>query len=253
MAQPLLALKWVQGLSHSWMSSVGRVSGSAALRMSSWGYWRILVGRTKTIASDQRGGACLRTRRVLTISDTIVLLTRGDAAEVLPVHGLICKELVSESLRMGIPLRGATSHGEFSASEGTILVGPAVDEAASWHEALDWIGVVMTPSAEYKCEPSAPWCQYAKAPVKGLGSRTLWCVDWGEKWADDTEIRKLFSEVGPMDTAIAVKYMNTLDFLRDRISNRPQPAQPVVLQIKAHGKRSRTGESHRGSRHAIFQ
>jgi hypothetical protein len=184
-----------------------------------------LVKRAEAITSEQRGGALASEVRVLSISDTIVLLTPGDADKVLPVHGLICRELVPESIQMGIPLRGATSHGQFSVSEGTILVGPGVDEAASWHEALDWIGVVMTPSAEYKCEPCAPWCKYAKAPVKGLGSRELWCVDWSERWADDTEIRKLFSEVGPMDTAIAVKYMNTLDFLRNRISNRSKPAQ----------------------------
>jgi hypothetical protein len=186
-----------------------------------------LVRRAGAIAVGRRGSDLASEVRVLSISDTIVLLTAGEAAKVLPVHGLICQEVVPESIELGIPLRGATSYGEFSAPEGTILVGPAVDEAASWHEALDWIGVVLTPSAEYRSEPSPPWRKYAKAPVKGLGPRALWCVDWSEKWADDTEIRKLFSDAGPMDPGIAAKYMNTLDFLRDRIENRKKSAPKI--------------------------
>jgi hypothetical protein len=181
-----------------------------------------LVRMAERIADEElRGKTSALPVRVLSISDTIVLLTEGDVAAVVPIHGLICKALISESVRSGIPVRGATSHGQFYASEGTILVGPAVDEAASWHEALDWIGVVLTPSAEYKHSPVPPWHRYAKAPIKGLGSRALWCVDWSDAWADEGAIKQLFSQAGPLDVAIAPKYMNTMDFLRERITARP--------------------------------
>lgn len=179
-----------------------------------------LVRLAMSTAEAQRGKSDAASTRVLSISDTIVLLTEGLAEDVVPIHGLICKTLLPESVRRGIPLRGATSYGEFSASEGTILIGPAVDEAASWHEGLDWIGVILTPAAEYKHDPADPWIKYNKAPVKGLGSRALWCVDWSTAWADESEIKKLFAEAGPMDTTVAAKYMNSFDFLRERLASR---------------------------------
>jgi hypothetical protein len=182
-----------------------------------------LVGQAQEIAKAQRGRDDVSETRVLSISDTIVLLTEGKVADVTPIHGQICNKLLPVSARRGIPLRGATSYGEFSAS-GTIVIGPAVDEAASWHENLDWIGVVLAPGSEFNHDPVPPWVQYAKAPVKGLGSRNLWCVEWGEEWVDDVEIRKIFGAAGPLAPAIAVKYMNTLDFLRARMKARVDAA-----------------------------
>jgi hypothetical protein len=170
-----------------------------------------LVAAAEDAASRQRGGAMTGEVQVVSISDTIVLLTAGAPEDVLAGHGLICQRLVAESIRKGIPLRGATSFGAFS-SKGTILVGPAIDEAAAWHEALDWIGVVLTPTAEYKWVPTSPWLQYPKAPVKTLGNRELWCVDWWSEWSDLDELRAIFAEVGPLDTTVAAKYMNTLAF-----------------------------------------
>lgn len=38
------------------------------------------------------------------------------------------------------------TYGLFNSS-GNILLGPAVDEVASWHEAANWIGVLHTPTA----------------------------------------------------------------------------------------------------------
>lgn len=152
--------------------------------------------------------------RVLSISDTIVLLTSGDAEKVLPVHGLICQELLTESIRLGMPLRGATSYGNYSVSSGTILVGPAVDEAASWHEALDWIGVVMTPTAEYTWSPIDPWIQYKHAPVKSMGNRTFWCVNWCLKGLTESELKEFFAKAAPLDTNVAGKYINTFEFMQ---------------------------------------
>lgn len=171
-----------------------------------------LVRLAERTARAQRGTNLASEVRVISISDTIVLLTEGSAESVLPVHGLICKELLCESIRMGIPLRGASSYGRFSASDGSIMVGPAIDEAASWHEALDWIGVVMTPTAEFRWAPKSPWRKYSRAPVKGLGAKSLWCIDWTSAWPDISDLKRLFADAGPMDTSIASKYLNTLEF-----------------------------------------
>ena len=49
---------------------------------------------------------------------------------------------------------------------GNIFVGKAVDEAASWHEQADWIGVHLTPSAEYAFKSTAK--KSAWAPLAAL-------------------------------------------------------------------------------------
>lgn len=171
-----------------------------------------LAGLAVAVATGLRGKYDFTDTNVLSISDTIVLLTSGPANHAVPVHGHICQQLVCESIRKGIPLRGATSFGQYFEPDGSIMVGPAIDEAAAWHEALDWFGVVMTPTAEYSWEPKSPWCQYTKTPVKGLGSKELWCADWPEIWNNTAELRKTFAEAGPLDMPVAQKYMNTFSF-----------------------------------------
>jgi len=175
-----------------------------------------LVGLAVNVATGLRGKYIVADTKVLSISDTIVLLTPGTADQAAPVHGRICQQLICESIQKGIPLRGATSYGQFYAPDGNIMVGPAIDEAAAWHEALDWFGVVMTPTAEYSWKPKSPWCQYTKTPVKGLGNKELWCVDWPEVWPTPTKLKQIFAESGPLDMPVANKYMNTYSFFRSR-------------------------------------
>ncbi len=176
-----------------------------------------LVDLAKRTAWEQRGRTVAGEVEVLSVSDTIVLLTYGKAEQVLPVHGLICEKIICDSIRNGIPIRGATSYGGFAVSDGsTILIGPAIDEAAAWHEALDWIGLIMTPSAQYSWRPTAPWAMYNDAPIKGWGAKPLWCLDWPRSWNEDDEIQRIFAEAGPLDPSIAGKYMNTLAFFHKR-------------------------------------
>lgn len=51
------------------------------------------------------------------------------------------------ALEQELPLRGAISYGQYSIKDN-IMLGYVVDEAASWHESTDWIGVILTPSAQ---------------------------------------------------------------------------------------------------------
>ena len=86
--------------------------------------------------------------KVLSISDTIAIFTTGPAHIAIPIHSQICSIAIPSSIKKGIPLRGAISYGNFSIEEN-IMVGPAVDEAASWHESTNWIGVILTPSCKF--------------------------------------------------------------------------------------------------------
>lgn len=78
---------------------------------------------------------------VTIISDTIVICTIADdlsAVKAIDLHGALCQLVLPESVNKGIPLRGATSYGSYSVSEGEkIFIGKAIDEAASWHELGD--------------------------------------------------------------------------------------------------------------------
>ncbi len=157
---------------------------------------------------------------VLSISDTIVLLTPGDPGRGLKLHGEVVVELICESILVGLPLRGATACGAFFTEKPSILVGAAIDEAASWHEATDWIGVIQTPSAFMVHGGEGPW-KYDAPPVKGgaIKSYKLPCADWPSTWRklghDRRSLQKQFAAMGPFDPSVAAKYTNALLFYGD--------------------------------------
>lgn len=163
--------------------------------------------------SDYRGINIDEATTILSISDTIALFTTGiNIQHALYIHAEVCKFAIPESVHRRIPLRGATSFGDYSIQEN-IMVGPAVDEAASWHEATDWIGVNLTPSAWLKLPGDIPegWTKY-EPPFKKGKWETL-CVDWTYE-KEGVDIRDVFYEMGPMLPEIANKYTNTLKFLQ---------------------------------------
>ena len=159
---------------------------------------------------------------VISISDTIAIVTPTAKAvypkTVLKLHAEICDFIIPESIMRHIPMRGATSYGSFAIKDH-IMIGSAIDEAASWHEAHDWIGVTMTPSAYLRTGRIAPdgWVPYIP-PYKGKGFGETFCVKWTFGSTKDEEkqmdsIEKYFYEQGPHTPEIAAKYTNTLKFL----------------------------------------
>jgi hypothetical protein len=155
---------------------------------------------------------------VLSISDTIVLLTDGAPASGLRLHGIVTSELICDSIDCGLPLRGATACGEFFSDVPSIMVGAAIDEAAGWHEAVDWIGVVQTPSAFLVHDGSGAWRKHS-APIKAGARFEIPCADWPEAWRkrglSRTDLTTRFAAMGPFDPAVAAKYMHALSFFGD--------------------------------------
>lgn len=161
---------------------------------------------------------------VKSISDTIALFTfctESEISKAIEVHGRLCKWVIPESIRSEIPVRGATSYGTFEI-HGNIFVGKAVDEAASWHEYADWIGVHLTPSAEFVYTPSekaTAWKRYSP-PNKNRLSWDTHCVDWTASWNNHAEeikdIKNKFRNLGPIVPEIAAKFTNTLKFISTR-------------------------------------
>lgn len=173
---------------------------------------------------DDLRGFDERLVRIESISDTIVLSTPGAANAVLWLHGALSQAIICASIDSGIPVRGATCYGEYQ-TDDRIMIGPAIDEAASWHESTDWIGVVQTPTAymTYSDAAGLPrvWVNYT-APLKG-GRLDTYCVDWSRHWCEqlgrgELELKAAFTRLGPLDTSIATKYLNSLAFYQKQIS-----------------------------------
>lgn len=132
---------------------------------------------------------------VLSISDTIAIFTSASAEIAIEIHARICSWLLEYALGQSIPLRGAISYGDYSIKDN-IMLGYAVDEAASWHETTDWIGVVISPSAKFQIDSLylrsivknklIPF----KKPVKNLDL----CVDWS--YQDKNELLQIIQKKG---------------------------------------------------------
>lgn len=152
------------------------------------------------------------TTSVLSISDTIALFTQGSPKTAIEIHAKISAWLLPYALERKIPLRGAISYGEYIVQDN-IMLGYAVDEAASWHESTDWIGVILSPSAQMKMSGNEirATTTYAHIPFKKTERNLHTCVDW--TYGDRAKLDEIITQKGPHTPEIAPKYLNTLAFL----------------------------------------
>lgn len=171
-----------------------------------------LTSESQKKLSDSDRGVDIITK-VLSISDTIAIFTKGPAHISIPIHTQVCSKAISSSIMKEIPLRGAISYGRFYIYDN-IMVGPAVDEAASWHESINWIGVVLTPSCLYNyssCKKIETVESYSSIPYKRRVDHLKLCVNWNFK--DKEQLYRVCSAMGPHTPEIADKYLNTIAFL----------------------------------------
>lgn len=181
----------------------------------------LINGVTKQ--ANTKRGRLERDVQIKSISDTIAIFALCKESEIstaIEIHGELCQWLIPASIEYEMPMRGATAFGEFMIHEN-IFVGKAIDEAASWHEQSDWIGVHLTPSAEYFFEPKSvgsAWRPYTP-PNKTRHNWKPHCVNWTESWTDRPanieNIKKKFHRLGPIVPEIAGKFINTLAFIQD--------------------------------------
>lgn len=179
----------------------------------------LLMGRTR--------GKSINTY-VKSISDTIVILTADEPEFSLKIHGELSKIAINISLQRGMPLRGATSFGEYDYKEN-IMIGPAVDEAAAWHEYIEWFGCILTPSAFFlNCHSKMDcWVKY-DAPSKS-GKISTACADWVSSYDEGRDhLCKKFVELGPIVPKIESKYSNTLAYFDYCIKMKDQTAGSLL-------------------------
>ena len=75
------------------------------------------------------------------ISDTFIISSNN-----YEMSNKISKRLIEECLKNSFVIRGTISFGEYY-NKDTVYIGPAVDEAASWHDVGEEIGIFYAPSA----------------------------------------------------------------------------------------------------------
>ena len=154
------------------------------------------------------------TTKVISISDTIVIFSKGDTSLAIEIQARICAWLLKHALLQGIPLRGAISFGEYF-EQDNVMQGAAVDEVASWYEFVDWIGVILTPSAhlQIKSNQIKPITRYEEIPFKKKFDHLDSCVDWNFDESTTDGLKKIILRKMPLTPEIAPKYLNTLAFL----------------------------------------
>ena len=150
------------------------------------------------------------------ISDTLaIVLYTDDCNTALAIQSMICSKLIVESLKLGLPLRGAMCYGKLI-SNNNIMAGPAVDEVASWYENTEFIGCIFTPSAllsiDHRTFMPHITVEY-EVRTKNIGNFKTYCVNWPILWEDgEAKLKEIFKDNSPLIPNIALKYLNTLNF-----------------------------------------
>ena len=170
---------------------------------------------------------------VTVLSDTIVVTIESDSPLSLLLLCTIVCDIIVHLLKRQMFLRGAITWGAYTQS-GPVFLGPAIDDAAAWHERADWIGVITTPKASYLIErmgnkqftsngvPVEPFLKY-EVPLKNGQTVSLNTFNWPgflnptlsdkSKTLEDSLIG-CFSVQAPFDLEVQRKYENTLAFVR---------------------------------------
>lgn len=148
------------------------------------------------------------------ISDTFVITSSSNnRIEELILHAKLNLYLISCCLDNKLLIRGATSYGVY-VKEKMVYVGPAIDEAAAWHEQGEEVGIFLTPSAylNFKDNSIDSVLELRKPNLKVSNFETF-VVDWRSCKDKFVSIAKNESPILP---DISKKFTNTIDYLTSK-------------------------------------
>ena len=139
------------------------------------------------------------------ISDTFIISPRN-----FEMSNKISKKLVELCLERKFVIRGAISYGECY-NKDTVYVGPAVDEAASWHDVGEEIGIFYTPSARLSIQNETNFKDFnlleGEIKLKSGKLKTFFINWYDEEKNRDNFYNIMRNEVITPD--ISSKYFNT--------------------------------------------
>lgn len=160
------------------------------------------------------------------ISDTFVITSEASNKKVeRRLHNQINKYLINLCLKKELLIRGATAYGKYY-KQDFVFLGPAIDEAASWHELGNEIGIYQTKTAELQKDDGYKWfknsldeemetdCEEGiiiehKINLKN-GRLDVLFIDWSEF---NEDFKKVYLKQTPFLPEIAPKYINSQFFL----------------------------------------
>jgi len=129
------------------------------------------------------------------------------------VHGLVVQKLIETCLSKQLLVRGATSVGKYNTKQ-SVFVGPAIDEAAAWHEMGQEVGVFLTPSTLFKYRSNLDSAgMFIERTMKFKGQELpTYCVLWRD---DRNNFTRIAEKQSPISPDIANKYINTIKYLKE--------------------------------------
>lgn len=182
-----------------------------------------LVSNIEKDSATFERGISTKSTKTMIVSDTIVIFTPADKSnisKIIELHGRICQKAIPNSIKKGIPIRGAISFGDVVLSDkNNIFAGTAIDEAASWHEMSEWIGVFLTPSALFRYSFSDNnYLVKFKPPLKNNIDLDTFSVVWLDKEEMEMKINDVkndLTKLAPIVPEIVIKFTNTIQFLEE--------------------------------------
>jgi hypothetical protein len=175
------------------------------------------------------------------------LKKKDDKTPIIEIDRLVLhaarliQPIITNAITRGIYLRGVISIGKFYQSD-TAIMGPAVDEAAEWYTAIEWIGVSAAPTAHFVLEKLVEIGGEVEKEAKkffvgyGIPTKTNvlekgWGVNWPKLYKDLTTpqggmsvkalILNRFAQ-NPVSISAMPKFKNTINFI-DYVMSRDQP------------------------------
>ena len=212
---------------ESWEAVLGFFSEAVAQHEADGGDWGP-IGRPQP--------------HVAAFSDTIILTVEGDdPPRFLPLLFTLIAIPFTKALMQEVFFRGVFSIGEFYRTQ-SLVVGPAVDEAAQWYEQPNWLGISAAPSAAFGIErlleqggDVSPWFARYDIPTREGAYRDGWALAWpklmtnrplsGRVITDRGLLLEMFSR-NPVGPDILPKFQHTIAFLDHVLAQQANRDEP---------------------------
>jgi hypothetical protein len=158
---------------------------------------------------------------VTTVSDTIIICCDCSMNEISRIFDALLVPF-RYSIHNEFPLRGSISYGTYYLSN-ILIIGGAIDDAASMHNKINMLGVFTTPGLSIALDKmrlvknSESMCRYGNIVTKG-GSYYGLALKWYNN--QDKKIRNYLQNqlVLQQDDKVKEKYRNTVNYCKFIVS-----------------------------------
>jgi hypothetical protein len=174
--------------------------------------WKKVIGSFRNVLQEGSLNAGYFFR---ILSDTIIITipTELNQSAIYGTFHILRRPFI-DSIRTGLLLRGIVSHGQYYLSQ-QLIIGPAIDDAASYHAQLDWIGIALSPTLPLArgntvnnsvVNYNIP---FKKGQYPGIA------LNWPKFDSNGECFHILREEQSKVDPSSKVKYDNTFRFYHD--------------------------------------